>query len=105
MTRIRLAAVSLSLLSCLVIAAPAAHAFCGVIQETGQSKKPAKASKQASKLAQSKVKALRKQYGDKLVLDQRTASCLGGAVAIDANGKQVVGPATCTVTVPFCVNP
>ena len=40
-----------------------------------------------------------------LVLDQRTASCLGGAVAIDANGKQVVGPATCTVTVPFCVNP
>ena len=50
MTRFRLAAVSLSLLSSLVMAAPAAHAFCGVIQETAQSKNPSKASKQASKL-------------------------------------------------------
>jgi len=105
MTRFRLAAVSLSLLSSLVMAAPAAHAFCGVIQETAQSKNPSKASKQASKLAQRKVKDLRKQYGNKLVLDQRTAACLGGAVAIDASGKQVVGPASCSVTVPFCVNP
>ena len=43
--------------------------------------------------------------GRKLVLSQRQAACVGGALAIDANGNETVGPSSCTVTQPFCVNP
>ncbi|MBK8769037.1 MAG: hypothetical protein IPM06_01245 [Rhizobiales bacterium] len=85
--------------------APQAVAFCGVIQETAQSQNPMLANPKATRMVDRKVRALKHQYRRKLVLDQRSSECVGGAVAIDANGNQIVGPARCTVTQPFCVNP
>ena len=82
-----------------------AHAFCGVIQEQGASKWLKKAQKIANRRVTEKVHALKGQYGKKLQLDARQVACLGGALAIDANGNQIEGDSSCTVTQGFCVNP
>jgi len=89
----------------LLVTTTGAFAFCGVIEETASHKNGMKAAELAGKLVRQKVKALRKEHGNKLVLSQKTKSCLGGAVAIDSNGKQIVGDSSCKVTQPFCVNP
>ena len=104
--RLRTPAIILAAMtSASLLWAPQALAFCGVIQETAQSKTPMSAAPKANRLVDRKVRALKQQYRRKLVLDQRSSEGVGGAVAIDANGNQIVGPARCTVTQPFCVNP
>ncbi len=105
MNIIRFARVCALLVPCALIIAPEAQAFCGVIQESAQAKKPADAAHKAEKKAAKQVKKLKQQYGAKLALDKPSSACLGGAVAIDASGKQVVGPSSCTVTQSYCVNP
>ncbi|MFO1034339.1 MAG: hypothetical protein U1E15_09790 [Hyphomicrobiales bacterium] len=82
-----------------------AHAFCGFMQEQGMAKSVKKAQKIANRRATEKVQALKRQYGKKLQLDARQVACLGGALAIDANGNQIEGDSSCTVTQGFCVNP
>ncbi len=52
-----------------------------------------------------KVKQLKRQHRGKLQLDERSSQCLGGGVAIDADGNQITGKPSCTVTQSFCVNP
>lgn len=82
-----------------------ANAFCGVIQQSAVGKTVNKARHKANKLANQQIKPLYRQHGKKLVVEAKQYACLGGAVAIDSNGNQVVGNPSCTVTVPFCVNP
>lgn len=89
----------------MLLTATEAAAFCGVVEESAQHMNATKASRTATKRVNAKVKSLKKQYGKKLALDQRQASCVGGALAIDASGNETVGPSSCTVTQSFCVNP
>lgn len=104
--RLRTPAIILAAMtSASLLWAPQALAFCGVIQETAQSQNPMFAAPKANRLVDRKVRALKQQYRRKLVLDQRSSECVGGGVAIDTSGKQITGPARCTVTQPFCVNP
>lgn len=105
MKRSHYAAICFSVLCYSLSAAPQAFAFCGVMEESVQAMNPSKAAKKAEKRVKAKVKDLKRQYGKKLALDERQSACVGGALAIDASGKETVGPATCTVTQSFCVNP
>ena len=89
----------------MLLTATEAAAFCGVIQESAQHMNASKASKIATKRVNAKVKALKRQHGNKLALDERQAACIGGALAIDASGNETVGPSSCTITQGFCVNP
>ena len=92
-------------ISATVVASHAAFAFCGVIEESAIGRTVEKASAKASRAAHEKVRPLRQQYGAKLKVEPLTLACLGGAVAIDANGNQIVGKPSCRATVAFCVNP
>jgi hypothetical protein len=100
----RAAAVSLPLLTAIAFATPS-FSFCGVVEHSASHRKVQKANALANKGANKKVKSLKKEYGAKLVLNERQVGCVGGAVSIDANGNQLSGPATCTATQGFCVNP
>jgi hypothetical protein len=82
-----------------------AFAFCGVIQETSSGKNVARAGQKAKQEVKHKVKKLRQQHGNKLQVEPTNLACVGGAVAIDANGNQVAGQPSCTATASFCVNP
>ncbi|NMD07332.1 MAG: hypothetical protein GYA66_05065 [Phyllobacteriaceae bacterium] len=89
----------------LAATATPSFAFCGVIEESASSYKVRVAVRTADRQADRKIRQLFRQHGRKLVLDKRVKSCVGGALAIDANGNQTEGPSRCTTTVPFCVNP
>lgn len=82
-----------------------AFAFCGVIQESATAKTAARASMKAQNAVRHKIQKLRAQYRHKLQAEEANLACLGGAVAIDADGNQMVGKPSCTATVSFCVNP
>jgi len=82
-----------------------ANAYCGVIQESASAKNVKQARKRANQKVNRQIYDLRKKNGKKLVVEAKSIACLGGAVAIDSNGKQIVGNPSCTVTAPFCVNP
>lgn len=92
-------------LPCTLLLTAPAYAYCGVIQETAQAKNVAKAARKADEQVLRKVKVLRRENGKKLELDAKNSACVGGAISIDASGKQVEGSPSCTVTQPFCVNP
>ena len=82
-----------------------AQAFCGVIQKSATASSAAKASWRAQRDVRREVRPLMRQYGHKLQLDQQSVACVGGAVAVDADGNQIYGKPSCTVTQSFCVNP
>lgn len=82
-----------------------AQAFCGVIQQSATAKSVAKATRQANRAVDAQVRPLKRTHRAKLQLDQRNVACTGGGVGIDANGNQIFGKPTCTVTQSFCVNP
>ncbi len=82
-----------------------AQAFCGVIQESAVADTAKRASRKANTLVLRQVGKLKKQYGKKLVVESAAMACVGGGVAIDSSGKQIVGKPRCTVTRGFCVNP
>ena len=92
-------------ISTVFVASSTAFAFCGVIQESAVGNTAARASQKAKDEVRQKVRNLRRQYGYKLKLENPNLACLGGAVAIDANGNEMVGKPSCTATVSFCVNP
>ncbi len=92
-------------ISAMSVAPDTAFAFCGVIQESATARTAGKASLRAQNAVRHQVRKLRRQYGPKLQAEQASLACLGGAVAIDANGNQVVGRPSCTATVAYCVNP
>jgi hypothetical protein len=85
--------------------AQTAQAFCGVIQESASARTTDKALRRADKAVRKAVRVLQRQHGSKLVLDEGSRSCIGGALAIDANGVETEGQPSCTLTQPFCVNP
>ncbi len=104
--KIRLIFVSaLIAVSTLSATSNTAFAFCGVIQESATARNAEKASHRARDAVHRKLKKLRNQYGYKLQVEEPSLACLGGAVAIDANGNQLIGKPSCTATVSFCVNP
>lgn len=82
-----------------------AHAFCGVIQQSATAKSVGRATKQANRAVDAQVRPLKRTHRAKLQLDERQVACTGGSVGIDANGNQIFGKPTCTVTQGFCVNP
>ena len=82
-----------------------ASAFCGVIQESATAKTAERASLKAQNAVGRQIRKLRAQYRHKLQAEEANLACLGGAVAIDADGNQMVGKPSCTATVAFCVNP
>ena len=98
------AALALSFFSTILLQSQAL-AFCGVIQEAATARTTEKALSRADKSVKKKVRSLRKQHGEKLQLDEAQKACVGGGVGIDANGNQIVGNPSCTITQPFCVNP
>lgn len=85
--------------------ASGASAFCGVVEESASAKNAEKATNMAERKVRNKVRTLKNQYRKKLALGEKSVGCVGGAVSIDANGKQKVGQPSCKVTVSFCVNP
>lgn len=91
--------------SAISVTSSTAFAFCGVIQESATAKTAERASLKARNAVRHKLIPLRDQYGNKLQVDEPSLACLGGAVAIDANGNQLVGKPSCTATLSFCVNP
>jgi hypothetical protein len=102
MKRYRLGAV----LGILILALPAdAFAFCGVIEEHATASTADRAIQKAERQVRRQVKQLSWQHRNKLVLSDKSSSCVGGALAIDANGQQIEGKPSCTITQPFCVNP
>lgn len=104
MTYLKCCAAALPLLAALALATPAS-AWCGAIEQTATNKNVQKANVRANHAVDKQVRKLRRENGRKLVLSERQSACVGGALAIDANGNEVVGPSRCTVTQPFCVNP
>ena len=82
-----------------------AFAFCGVIVKTDTAKSASKALKRARKQVRNEIKVLQQEHGDNLQLDQAQETCVGGGVSIDADGNQITGRPSCTVTQSFCVNP
>ena len=79
-----------------------ALASCGVIQKTATASNAQKATNRASNQVKKELNALRSKQ---LKPGQRDVACVGGAVAIGADGKEIVGNPSCTVTQPFCINP
>lgn len=98
------ALLALTLLPLLVLP-NAAFAYCGVIQESASARTTEKAIYRAERAVYKQVRKLRKQNGGKLQLSEPEKTCVGGGVAIDEYGNQIVGRPRCTVTQPFCVNP
>lgn len=82
-----------------------ALAFCGAIQESATARTTEKALGRADRAIRKQVRELKRQHGRKLQLDEAQKACVGGSVGIDANGNQVTGNPSCTITQPFCVNP
>ena len=82
-----------------------ALAYCGVIQESATAKTAERASQKARLEVRNEVRKLRRQHGPKLRTEKVSLACVGGGVAIDAMGDQLVGRPSCTATVSFCVNP
>ncbi len=95
----------ISIGAALGLASPEAFASCGVIQKSATAKSTQRATSRAESQVRDEVRKLRSKHGKKLQLDEKQVACLGGAVAIDANGKEIVGQPSCTVTQPFCINP
>jgi uncharacterized protein YggE len=87
------------------MASPQALASCGVIQKSATAKSAKQATNRAESRVKSEIKTLRAAHGKKLQLDQKQVACVGRGVAVDANGNQIVGQPSCTVTQPFCINP
>jgi hypothetical protein len=97
---------AIALAVCSIFFVPTnAFAFCGVIQESASARTANKALRRADTVVRKQVRSLRRQHGQKLQLSERQSSCVGGGVGIDANGNQITGNPSCTVTQPFCVNP
>jgi hypothetical protein len=82
-----------------------AAAFCGGVEKSATAKSTKKASRKAIDQVKWELRKLRKQYGKKFVADNPSVACVGGAVAIDDQGNQIVGRPSCTATAGFCVNP
>jgi hypothetical protein len=82
-----------------------AQAFCGVIEESAVAATAKKATRKADDRILRQIRKLRRQHGRKLVVESMSVACVGGSVAIDSNGNQIVGKPRCTVTRGFCVNP
>jgi hypothetical protein len=76
-----------------------------VIQKTATASNAQKATNRASNQVKKELSALRSKHGKKLKPGQRDVACVGGAVAIGADGKEIIGNPSCTVTQPFCINP
>lgn len=89
----------------LVLSTTNSFAFCGVLQKSATANSVQAATNKANFAASKSARQLKRQYGKKLVLSPRETACVGGSVSIDANGNQVTGKPSCTVTLPFCVNP
>ncbi len=104
MNRIRPLAFALALMAPLTLAAAEAHAFCAVIQETGDGKDSGKARKHAVADVVKKIKALRKQHGVKLVVEDMSVECLGGDRTFSYKGTLTETRATCVAVQPYCVN-
>lgn len=104
MTYLKCCAAALPLLATLAFTTPAS-AWCGVIEKSATNKNVRKANFRANSAVDVQVRKLRRENGRKLVLSERQSACVGGALAIDANGNETAGPSSCTVTQPFCVNP
>ena len=92
-------------ISAVAVTSSTAFAFCGVIQESATARTAERASQKAQNAVRQKINKLRRQHGHKLQAEEASLACLGGAVAIDANGNEMVGKPSCTATVSFCVNP
>ena len=88
-----------------LLMAVSAEAFCGGFRQSAQNYNVRKASKEARQLIKQEIWNLRRKHGKKLKVGDLEQNCLGGAVGIDKNGKQVVGPSTCTASITYCVNP
>jgi hypothetical protein len=82
-----------------------AQAYCGVLEKSALAGTVKKATRLANNAINREDRKLRRQNGMKYVPSERSVACVGGAVAIDANGNQIAGKPSCTVTMPFCVNP
>jgi hypothetical protein len=95
----------IAVLSLITLSGTDAQAFCGVIQKSGTAKSAGKAQSRAQREVSWELRKLRKQYKRKLQLSEQSVACVGGAVAVDANGNEIVGNPSCTVTQPYCVNP
>ena len=89
----------------ITLSGTGAQAFCGVIQKSATAGSTAKASWRAQRDVRREVRPLMRQYGPKLQLSEQSVACVGGAAAIDADGNEMYGKPSCTVTQPFCVNP
>jgi hypothetical protein len=104
MNRIRQITFALSLIAPLTLLVAEAHAFCGVIQETGEAQSAVRAEKRTAKLVFQQVKTLRKQYGTRLSLDDMSMDCLGGERVYNKNGNLKNLHATCVAVLPYCVS-
>jgi hypothetical protein len=82
-----------------------AQAFCGVIEESAVAKTAKRATREADYNVLKQIRKLKRKHGRKLVVERASVACVGGGVAIDSNGNQIVGKPRCTVTRGFCVNP
>ena len=89
---------------CFVIV-PDASAFCGATEASATARTAERASSLALKTLRREARSLKRQYGQKLVLEEPAIACKGGGVGIDANGNQTTGRPSCTATQAFCVNP
>ncbi len=89
----------------MIFTSTSSLAFCGVIQEQASAYRVNVAVRRADWQADRQIRKLRRQYGRKLVVENKQKNCVGGALAIDANGNQIEGPSRCTTTVAYCVNP
>jgi hypothetical protein len=98
------AALALSFFSTILMQGQAL-AFCGVIQEQATARTAERAISRADRAIRKQVRSLKRQHGRKLQLDEVQKACVGGGVAIDADGNQITGNPSCTVTQSFCVNP
>lgn len=104
MNRIRSVAFALALLAPVTLATAEAQAFCAVMQETGDGVNTKKAMKHAASAVVKKIKALRKQYGTKLVTDEMSMDCLGGERIFTYKGRLSETNATCVAVQYYCVN-
>ncbi len=105
MTFLKPVAAAAALLCAGALTTTPAAAWCGAIEQSYTSHNVQKANTRANRAVDRQVRRLMRENGRKLVLSERQSACVGGALAIDANGNEIVGPSRCTVTQPFCVNP
>ncbi|MBG1231116.1 hypothetical protein [Aestuariivirga litoralis] len=94
-----------AILGMLVLSPTEVFAYCGVLEQQASAKTTERAVQKAERRINDQVRQLKRKSKNKLVLSEPATSCLGGALAVDANGNQIEGQPSCTVTQPFCVNP